>query len=382
MRDRRRGVLDRHLPAGAGGRFVKATHRSRSSPPTSARAALEKAREGTYLENIAQDVSPERLRRFFAKVDGHYQISKAIREMCVFARHDLARDPPFSRMDLISCRNVLIYLEPRLQERVFATFHYALSPAGFLVLGPAESVGASSALFCSGGREAQDLLEEEAGRPRALPLRAGRLRRREANGGGDASPPRPPSRSEVPREADRLLLARYGPAGVVVDEGLDILEFRGDTDPFLEHGHGQASLNLIRMARKGLLVELRQAIEEARKEGRALAEGRPADPIPGAAPQREPRGHPDQGPRRRRALPARPLRDSSGAFARREARRAGAVAPRRQGQGPGDRTALKREAGGDRRVPAHGRCTSTRPPSRSCSPRTRRPSPATKSCRA
>ena len=110
-------------------------------------AALKKARGGTYLENVTQDVSPERLRRFFAKVDGHYQISKAIREMCVFARHDLARDPPFSRMDLISCRNLLIYLEPRLQERVFATFHYALGPSGFLMLGPAEGVGASSALF-------------------------------------------------------------------------------------------------------------------------------------------------------------------------------------------------------------------------------------------
>src|SRR6185503_18911190 len=109
--------------------------------------ALATAREGTYVVNIARDVSPERLRRFFAKVDGHYQISKAIREMCVFARHDLTRDPPFSRLDLISCRNVLIYLEARLQEKVFETFHYALRPEGFLVLGPAETAGASSALF-------------------------------------------------------------------------------------------------------------------------------------------------------------------------------------------------------------------------------------------
>ena len=110
-------------------------------------SALKKARAGLYLENIAQHVSPERLQRFFSKVDGSYQISKAIREMCVFARHDLTRDPPFSRMDLISCRNVLIYLEARLQERVFSTFHYALSPSGFLVLGPAESAGATSPLF-------------------------------------------------------------------------------------------------------------------------------------------------------------------------------------------------------------------------------------------
>src|SRR6185295_19905595 len=106
-------------------------------------AALAKAREGRFLENIARDVSPERLRRFFVKVNGHYQISKAIREMCVFARHDLTRDPPFSRLDLISCRNVLIYLGPGLQEKVFGTFHYALRPGGFLVVGPAETAGAS-----------------------------------------------------------------------------------------------------------------------------------------------------------------------------------------------------------------------------------------------
>ena len=104
-------------------------------------SALAKARDGTYLANIARDVSPERLRRFFTKVNGQYQISKAIREMCVFARHDLTSDPPFSRLDFISCRNVLIYLEPRLQEAVFETFHYALRPNGFLLIGPAETAG-------------------------------------------------------------------------------------------------------------------------------------------------------------------------------------------------------------------------------------------------
>ena len=92
--------------------------------------AVEKARAGIYLENIATDVSPERLARFFAKVDGHYQVSKAVRDLCVFARHDLIRDPPFSRLDLISCRNVLIYLEPGVQRRVMANFHYALNASG------------------------------------------------------------------------------------------------------------------------------------------------------------------------------------------------------------------------------------------------------------
>jgi two-component system CheB/CheR fusion protein len=227
-------------------------------------AALAKAREGTYLVNIARDVSPERLRRFFAKVGGRYQISKAIREMCVFARHDVTRDPPYSRLDLVSCRNVLIYLEPRLQERVFATFHYALRPEGFLVVGPAETAGASSALF-SAFDEKHRIYSRKAttAPPRFLSVP------RDARPSRASTAPLTPKAagvSEVPREADRMLLARFGPAGVVVDESLRILEFRGDTDPFLEHGHGQASLNLERLLRKGLLVELRQAIEEARRK--------------------------------------------------------------------------------------------------------------------
>ena len=192
--------------------------------------------------------------------------------MCVFARHDLTRDPPFSRMDLISCRNVLIYLEPRLQERVFATLHYALRPEGFLVIGPAETAAASSALF-SPLDEKHRIYSRKAviGPPRLLSATR------------DASPSRAGAAaltakatgiSDVPREADRMLLARFGPAGVVVDEGLRILEFRGDTDPFLEHGHGQASLHLERLLRKGLLIELRQAVEEARrKDGPARREG-------------------------------------------------------------------------------------------------------------
>jgi two-component system CheB/CheR fusion protein len=224
--------------------------------------ALAKAREGTYLVNISRDVSPERLRRFFAKVGGHYQISKAIREMCVFARHDLTRDPPYSRMDLISCRNVLIYLEPRLQERVFATFHYALRAEGFLVVGPAETAGTSSPLFSAVDEKHRIYSRKAAtGPPRFLTVvrAAGPSRP-----GAAERTPKAPVLSEVPREADRMMLARFGPAGVVVDEGLRVLEFRGDTDPFLEHGHGEASLNLERLLRRGLLMELRQAIEEAR----------------------------------------------------------------------------------------------------------------------
>jgi two-component system CheB/CheR fusion protein len=225
-------------------------------------AALSRAREGSYLVNIARDVSPERLRRFFTKVGDNYQISKTIREMCVFARHDLTRDPPYSRLDLISCRNVLIYLEPRLQELVFATFHYALHPGGFLVVGPAETVGGSSPLFATLD-EKHRLYTRMAvsGPPRLLSVRGAVGQSR-----ADARPlARKSAAAEVPREADRMLLARFAPAAVVVDEGLRVLEFRGDTAPFLDHGHGKATLSLERLVRKGLLMDLREAIAEARR---------------------------------------------------------------------------------------------------------------------
>jgi two-component system, chemotaxis family, CheB/CheR fusion protein len=227
-------------------------------------SALEKARAGVYLANIAQDVSAERLERFFTEVDGHYQISKAVRETCVFAHHDLANDPPFSRMDLISCRNVLIYMEPHLQERVFATFHYALNPGGFLVLGTSESVGASSAFLAPLDEKRRIYSRKKtAGSPR--PSLAGGAY---GAGGRAKLPPLTPQAAVppgIPAEADHMLLARYAPPSVVVDDGLEILEFRGDTHPFLEHGRGQASLNLFRMARKGLLLQLRQTIQEARR---------------------------------------------------------------------------------------------------------------------
>lgn len=228
-------------------------------------AALKKARAGLYLESVAQHVSPERLRRFFSKVDGRYQISKALREMCVFARHDLTRDPPFSRMDLVSCRNVMIYLKPRLQERVFATFHYALSPAGFLVLGPAESAGENSPLFAALDETHRIYARKATATAPLLHFAPRTADERPVTEG--LLTPRAAAHSDVPREADRLLLVRYGPPSVVVDESLNILEFRGDTDPFLEHAHGRATLNLTEMVRKGLLVDLRHAIGEAQKSG-------------------------------------------------------------------------------------------------------------------
>ncbi|HTG32012.1 MAG TPA: chemotaxis protein CheB [Thermoanaerobaculia bacterium] len=227
--------------------------------------AVDKARAGIYLENIASDVSPERLARFFAKVDGTFQVSKTVRDLCVFARHDLIRDPPFSHLDFISCRNVLIYLEPGVQRRVMANFRYALNPTGFLVLGSSETIVASSDLFLPVDREhkvfapigtvARTRLGSGAGTymgGAVFGARAGAV-------AGEAG-----ERGEVQREADRILLSRYVPAGVLVDEKLEILQFRGDPHLYVEHGSGDASLSLPRMIQKGLLAGLRELIQEAR----------------------------------------------------------------------------------------------------------------------
>jgi two-component system CheB/CheR fusion protein len=227
--------------------------------------ALEKARAGIYPENIAQDVSRERLKRFFTQADGGYRISKTIREMCVFARHDLTRDPPFSRLDLIACRNVLIYLEPRLQQTVLAILHYALQPSGFLLLGASETAGALRDLFASVDKKHRIYSKRHTTAPAFMGFAARGDRDREQREAGPGAA-RPGPGEALPREADRILLARYAPAGVIVDAKDDIVEFRGQTDPYLEHPHGRASLNLFEMARKGLLLEIRQAIEEARKK--------------------------------------------------------------------------------------------------------------------
>src|SRR5213594_1891365 len=230
--------------------------------------SIAKARAGVYPENIELDVPAARLRRFFVKLDGQYQVRKAVRELCVFAKHNLATDPPFSKMDLIVCRNVLIYLEAELQRRVSSIFHYALKTPGYLMLGVSETVGSLSDLFSVVDKK----YKVYAKRPtwRRFDLGLGSLDRviarkgtsRAARSADEAGR----SRSDLLQEVDRLLLSKYAPAGVLVNEAAEILQFRGHTSPYLEPAPGQASLNLLKMAREGLLMELRVAIDKARKQ--------------------------------------------------------------------------------------------------------------------
>ena len=232
--------------------------------------AIQKARAGIYKEAIANEVSEVGLRRFFHKVPAGYQISKSIRDMCVFARQNVFSDPPFSRMDLISCRNVLIYLSPVLQKKVIPIFHYALKPNGFLLVGNTEGLlGSGAEIFDLVDRKSKIYQKKAVPSPVTFGLTISGHEAAE----GRPEKPHPPGKedelaktpADVQREADRLLLTKYVPSAVVVNDDLEILQSRGKTNRYLELPTGRASLNLLKMARAGMLYELRGLIEKARK---------------------------------------------------------------------------------------------------------------------
>ncbi|MDQ3582234.1 MAG: EAL domain-containing protein [Pseudomonadota bacterium] len=230
--------------------------------------ALERARAGLYPESIEAEVSPERLHRFFKKDDRLYRIDKSIRDYCIFARQNLTADPPFSHVDLISCRNVLIYMAPALQRRVLLTFHYALNVPGFLVLGSSETVGEFKERFEVTDRAHKIYTKQvTAGRP-TVPFAFEDYKMPGAAGTRAGAPGSTPA--DFQTEADRLLLSRYAPPGVLVNEHLDILQFRGRTGPYLEAPPGEPTMNLLKMARPGLFVELRSAVNEALARGEAV----------------------------------------------------------------------------------------------------------------
>jgi len=234
-------------------------------------AALEKARAGAYIDNIEIDVSPDRLRRFFTRVNNHYQISKVVRDLCVFSRHNMAKDPPFGHLDLVSCRNVLIYMEAALQRRVLPILHYALNPGGFLFLGGSESIGPFGDLFDP--IDPRCRLYAKKGTPAIAPLDFVPPSATEWTAAGMGTAASQPlwSSLDVQREADRVMLARYAPVGVVIDEGLTVLQFRGRTAAFLEPAPGMASLSLPRMLREGLLADVRNTINQARVENTSVS---------------------------------------------------------------------------------------------------------------
>jgi two-component system, chemotaxis family, CheB/CheR fusion protein len=232
--------------------------------------AINKARIGVFPGTIVRDVSPERLRRFFAKSNGGYQISRDIREICTFARQNLCEDPPFSRLDLISCRNVLIYLGPEMQKKCMPVFHYALNSGGYLMLGMSETVGTAVDLFTLMDKKNKIYIKKHVSIPTSpgftskpvAPARVSESAKPAAFRNEASEGP-----FDLQTEADRIILSRYAPSGVIIDTQMRVHEFRGRTGRFLEHSPGTATLNLLQMVHSGLVVDLRTAIHKALKNG-------------------------------------------------------------------------------------------------------------------
>lgn len=231
-------------------------------------SAVQYARRGCYPADIAIDVGNDRLQRFFVKRDGEYQVSRRVRDMIVFATQNIAKDPPFSRLDLVTCRNVLIYLQPPLQKRLLRIFHYSLVPDGALLLGTSESIGDSPDLFTLVERKNKIYLKKNVPISAPFDVSFGENSIRVT----DEMPPRNPEPRPGPslqQLADRKILERYGPAGVIISEHYDVLQFRGKTGPYLEPLPGIATLNLLKLARPELVGEIRAAVHRVIDSGLA-----------------------------------------------------------------------------------------------------------------
>ncbi len=222
------------------------------------RQAIEKARDGVFPANIVADISAQRLERFFVKVERGYRVAKPIREMIIFAPQNLIMDPPFTKLDLLSCRNLLIYLTPELQKKLFPLFQYSLNPGGFLFLGSAETIGTFTKLFAPIGAKTQLYRRLDSAKPAELiefPT---------------AFVPKPGAPAKLPKPivnlqtlADELLLQTYAPAAALTNDQGDILYVSGRTGKYLELAAGRVNWNIFAMAREGLRYELTGAFHKA-----------------------------------------------------------------------------------------------------------------------
>jgi two-component system, chemotaxis family, CheB/CheR fusion protein len=228
--------------------------------------AVDNARAGFYPENITADVSADRLRRFFVPMDGGFRVAKSLRDMCIFARQDLTKDPPFSQLDLVSCRNVMIYLGPVLQKRAMSIFHYALKATGFLLLGTSETIGSHADLFAVADKQHKIYTKKVPAGRQLLGFTADYTQHR-------SEPQKLPFTGRVRDQQidiDRMVLDRLAPTGVVVNADLQIVQVRGQTGKYLEPAIGEATFHLLKMARPGLMIELRTAMHSARKHDRTV----------------------------------------------------------------------------------------------------------------
>src|SRR5436309_5319239 len=228
-------------------------------------AMIDHARAGIYPGAIEKDVTPKRLKQFFEKRDSTYQISRRVREICTFARQNVITDPPFSRLDLISCRNVLIYLSPELHKRCIPQFHHALNPGGYLILGPAESVGMFDELFDLVEKKNKIYAKKMVATPRPTGLVDYQGPRFARSAVKTISAQAATFSEQLVRSADHIMLSAYAPAAVVIDHELHVHQFRGRSELYLEHQPGPSSLNLLQLVRSSLAADLRNAIRRCIK---------------------------------------------------------------------------------------------------------------------
>ncbi len=232
--------------------------------------AIKKARAAIYSKADVENLSEIQLKEYFIKNNGSYEVNKLIRDMCVFAPHNFLKDPPFAKMDLISCRNVLIYMDLFLQKKAFATFHYALKENGYLLLGKSETTGASSDLFT------QISKNDKIYSRKPLPGRFIHVASEPAHPADTRKDGVLPTKEKIVtkveatqtdfrKSAEEIMIAK-SPASVVVNETMDIVHVHGDITPFLQAPQGKPTHNLIKMAREGLAFELRNGVHKVSKE--------------------------------------------------------------------------------------------------------------------
>jgi len=237
-------------------------------------AAMGVARAARYAGDLVRGISPARLKRFFLNEAGTYQLGKDLREMCIFSTHSVIRDPPFSRLDLISCRNLLIYLKPSLQEQIIPLLHYALRPSGYLLLGLSENVGRYADLFVPLDHKNRVFQRRDMVARPSLPFRQflPASRREEGVSGANHSPL--VQRSELLHNVANTIVERFGPTYVIVDEAGEVLYFSAGTGKYLEIAAGPPSRDVLALASPGLRADLRAALHRAKESGRRAARDR------------------------------------------------------------------------------------------------------------
>lgn len=251
------------------------------------KSSITKARIGIYTKEELRNVSSKRIKRYFSSSDGNYRVNKEIRAMCVFAYHNILRDPPFSRLDFVSCCNLFIYFDTLAQKKAVNIFHYALNDNGFLKLGKSESISHSINFFGDYSKEQKIYIRKPGTEARRLPELIPSFEHQRLKVGDTVEPNKNQTKSNISVDdkgletaIDRLLIADFMPPSVVINHQMEIIQFRGNTDLFLSHPKGKATFNILRMARPEIAFELRTAIpktirsqEHTRKRGIEMTTG-------------------------------------------------------------------------------------------------------------